>query len=140
VPGLDQGPQSSDARLDAAQQSRQRGLAIEEQANPEILTIVLDQIEGIEDRGNLRLPRGGLKMSRRRSPNAEGNEIQNPRVANAEDQWADPGNIGISGGSTALFAEIKLCDRQGPSLLPWRRWSPRQRPSMTANGMTFRRT
>jgi hypothetical protein len=35
-----------DARLDIAQQSRQRRLAVEEWAIAQILTIVLDQVEG----------------------------------------------------------------------------------------------
>jgi hypothetical protein len=38
-----------DAGLSTARQSRQRGLAIEERAIPQILTIMLDQVEGIED-------------------------------------------------------------------------------------------
>jgi hypothetical protein len=40
-----------DARLGIAQQPGQRGLAVEKRAAPQILAIVLDQVEGIEDRG-----------------------------------------------------------------------------------------
>ncbi len=40
-----------DARLGIAQQRGQRGLAVEKRAAPQILAIVLDQVEGIEDRG-----------------------------------------------------------------------------------------
>jgi putative intracellular protease/amidase len=39
-----------DARLGIAQQSRQRGLAVEKRAIAQILAIALDQVEGIEDR------------------------------------------------------------------------------------------
>jgi hypothetical protein len=39
-----------DAGLGAAQQSRERGLAVEERAIAYILAILLDQVEGIEDR------------------------------------------------------------------------------------------
>ncbi len=40
-----------DAGLGPAQQARQRGLAVEKREIPEILAIVLDQVEGIEDCG-----------------------------------------------------------------------------------------
>jgi hypothetical protein len=39
-----------DARLDATQEARQRCLAVKEGALAQILAIMLDQVEGIEDR------------------------------------------------------------------------------------------
>ena len=53
-----------DACLGIAQQSRQRGLAIEEREIAEILAVVLDQVEGIEDRGT----RGRRSSSKRDKP------------------------------------------------------------------------
>jgi len=44
------------AGLDTAQQARQRSLAVEERAITQILTIVLDQVESIEDRLMRSLP------------------------------------------------------------------------------------
>jgi len=45
-----------DARLDMAQQPRQRGFAVEEWTIAQILAVMLDQIEGIEDRGTRGVP------------------------------------------------------------------------------------
>ena len=44
-----------DGSLSIAQQSRQGCFAVEERAITQVLTIVLDQVEGVEDRGT----RGG---------------------------------------------------------------------------------
>jgi hypothetical protein len=40
-----------DAGLGIAQQARQRGLSVEERAIAQILAVMLDQVEGVEDRG-----------------------------------------------------------------------------------------
>ena len=41
-----------DASLSIAQQTRQRSLAVEKRATTQILAIMLNQVEGIEDRGS----------------------------------------------------------------------------------------
>jgi predicted GH43/DUF377 family glycosyl hydrolase len=38
-----------DARLGIAQQPRQRGLAVEQRAIPQVLAILLDEVKGVED-------------------------------------------------------------------------------------------
>src|SRR5215467_12230593 len=47
-----------DARPGIAQQPRELGLAVEEGAITQILAVVLDQVEGVEDRGPARRPFG----------------------------------------------------------------------------------
>ncbi len=49
--------------LGIAQQSRQRVLAVEERAIAQVLTVVLDQVECIEDRGMRGLPSAQLLES-----------------------------------------------------------------------------
>jgi hypothetical protein len=60
------GPSSAtrDARLGIAQQSRQRDLAVEERAIAQILTVVLEEIEGVQDRGGSSRPAAQVVESR----------------------------------------------------------------------------
>jgi len=62
-----------DARLDIAQQSRQGVFAVEKWAIAQILTIMLDQIDRIEDRG----PRGLAKQNTTKSRSSR--RIENVR-------------------------------------------------------------
>jgi hypothetical protein len=55
-----------DAGLGIAQQARQGGLAVEEWAIAHILAIMLDQVEGIEDRGSSGLSRPARAQPPRR--------------------------------------------------------------------------
>jgi hypothetical protein len=52
-----------DARFGVAQQTRQGDLPVEERAIAQILAVVLNQVEGIEDRGTRRFPPAQLVES-----------------------------------------------------------------------------
>src|SRR5258708_23752483 len=93
-----------DASLTIAQQSSQRGLAVEKRTIPQILAIVLDEVEGVEDRGmrgrtaaQLLEPRQAVRPQNNRLPvDREALGLDPP--GSSRDGWQSHGPvIGVAG-------------------------------------------